>query len=67
MPLSDIFSTLKILRLEILELMHDCNSAATVEQHNHYRIFVMNCDDHEARTKTPYNLVLAQAFMLIPT
>ncbi|MGA6099129.1 antiviral reverse transcriptase Drt4 [Stutzerimonas marianensis] len=48
---SKLFTTIKIHREELLELMHDENSAITAEQHNDGRMFIMNYEDHETKTK----------------
>ena len=46
-----IYSNLKKNRLEIFESMKDENSVITAEQHNDGRMFIMNYEDHETKTK----------------
>lgn len=59
---SKIFSTLKCHREEILVLMHDDNSAITAEQHNDGRLFIMNYEDHETKTKNTLDISFAAGF-----
>ncbi|SFW55281.1 antiviral reverse transcriptase Drt4 [Pseudomonas sp. NFACC04-2] len=59
---SKIFTTLKTYRGEILELMDDENSAITAEQHNDGRMFIMNYEDHETKTKDMLDLSFGAEF-----
>lgn len=59
---SKIFTTLKTHREEILELMDDNNSAITAEQHNDGRMFIMNYEDHETKTKNTLDLSFGAGF-----
>lgn len=59
---SRIYTKLKEHREEVLRLMKDENSAVTADQHNDGRIFIMNYDDHETRTKSTLELSFAASF-----
>ncbi|ENZ1248395.1 antiviral reverse transcriptase Drt4 [Pseudomonas aeruginosa] len=59
---SRIYVKLKEHREEVTRLMKDKNSAVTAEQHNDGRIFIMNYDDHETRTKSTLELSFAAGF-----
>ncbi|CAN7317083.1 RNA-directed DNA polymerase [Pseudomonas sp. LjRoot71] len=59
---SKILTTLNAYREEILELMEDDNSAITAEQHNDGRIFIMNYEDHETKTKNTLDISFGAAF-----
>lgn len=59
---SKIFSALNSSREEIFELMKDDNSAITAEQHNDGRMFIMNYEDHEAKTKNTLDISFGAAF-----
>ncbi|WP_253278693.1 antiviral reverse transcriptase Drt4 [Pseudomonas protegens] len=59
---SKMFATLKTHREEILELMVDKNSAITAEQHNDGRMFIMNYEDHETKTKSTLDLSFGAGF-----
>lgn len=57
-----ILTTLNANREEILDLMEDGNSAITAEQHNDGRMFIMNYEDHETKTKNTLDLSFGAAF-----
>lgn len=59
---SRIYSRLKENRLEILELMEDENSAITAEQHNDGRMFIMNYEDYETKTKNTLEISFGAGF-----
>lgn len=59
---SKIFLALKNHRSEILKLMHDENSVITAQQHNDGRMFIMNYEDHENKTKNTLEISLAAGF-----
>ena len=59
---SRIYSRLKENRKEILELMKDENSAITAEQHNDGRMFIMNYEDHETKTKNTLEISFGAGF-----
>jgi len=59
---SRIYSRLKENRQEILELMKDENSAITAEQHNDGRMFIMNYEDHETKTKNTLEISFGAGF-----
>lgn len=59
---SKIFSTIKTHREKILELMDDKNSAIKAEQHNDGRMFIMNYNDHETKTKSTLDLSFSARF-----
>lgn len=59
---SKILTTLRSNREEILKLMKDDNSAITAEQHNDGRIFIMNYEDHETKTKRILDVSFGAAF-----
>lgn len=59
---SRIYSRLKENRQEILELMEDENSAITAEQHNDGRMFIMNYEDHETKTKNTLEISFGAGF-----
>lgn len=59
---SRIYSKLKENREEILELMKDGNSAITAEQHNDGRLFIMNYEDHETKTKNTLEISFGASF-----
>lgn len=59
---SRMFSVFKQHREEILGLMSDGNSAITAEQHNDGRMFIMNYEDHESKTKNTLDLSFAAGF-----
>lgn len=59
---SKIFQVFKSQREEILRLIHDENSAITVQQHNDGRILIMNYEDHESRTKNTLEISFAACF-----
>lgn len=59
---SRIFTTLKTYREETLQFMDDKNSAITAEQHNDGRMFIMNYEDHETRTKNTLDLSFGAGF-----
>ncbi len=57
-----IYSNLKKNRLEILESMKDENSVITAEQHNDGRMFIMNYEDHETKTKNTLEISFGASF-----
>ncbi|WP_429433060.1 antiviral reverse transcriptase Drt4 [Pseudomonas sp. BS3782 TE3695] len=59
---SRIYAKLKENRQEISELMKDENSAITAEQHNDGRLFIMNYEDHETKTKNTLEISFAAGF-----
>jgi hypothetical protein len=59
---SRIYAKLKEHRQEILELMKDENSAIAAEQHNDGRLFIMNYEDHETKTKNTLEISFAAGF-----
>ncbi len=59
---SKILTTLKAHREEILDLMDDGNSAITAEQHNDGRMFIMNYEDHETKTRNTLDISFGAAF-----
>lgn len=59
---SKIFSTFKRHREEVLGLMHDDNSAITAERHNDGRIFIMNYESHETKTKNTLDISFSAGF-----
>ncbi|WP_297843112.1 antiviral reverse transcriptase Drt4 [Pseudomonas sp.] len=59
---SRIYSRLKENRQEMLELMEDENSAITAEQHNDGRMFIMNYEDHETKTKNTLEISFGAGF-----
>lgn len=59
---SRIYSKLKENRQEIIELMKDENSAITAEQHNDGRLFIMNYEDHETKTKNTLDISFGAGF-----
>lgn len=59
---SRILTTLNANRDEILELMEDGNSAITAEEHNDGRMFIMNYEDHETKTKATLDISFGAAF-----
>ena len=59
---SKIFIALKAHREEILRLMSDANSAITAEQHNDGRMFIMNYEDHETKTKSTLDISFGAGF-----
>ncbi|WP_446939475.1 antiviral reverse transcriptase Drt4 [Pseudomonas aeruginosa] len=59
---SRIYKQLKEHREEIYELMNDKNSAITAQQHNDGRIFIMNYEDHESKTKNIIELSFSAGF-----
>lgn len=60
---SRIYAKLKENRQEITELMKDENSAIGAEQHNDGRLFIMNYEDHEAKTKKILEISFAAGFI----
>lgn len=59
---SKILATLRSNREEIFKLMKDDNSAITAERHNDGRIFIMNYEDHETKTKRVLDVSFGAAF-----
>jgi hypothetical protein len=59
---SRIYITLKDNRQEILQLMKDDNSAITAETHNDGRMFIMNYEDHETKTKNTLEISFGAGF-----
>lgn len=59
---SRIYAKLKEHREEIYLLMKDENSAIAAQQHNDGRIFIMNYEDHETKTKTNLEISFAAGF-----
>ncbi|MFP3330999.1 antiviral reverse transcriptase Drt4 [Pseudomonas putida] len=59
---SRIYAKLKEHREEIHLLMKDENSAVAAQQHNDGRIFIMNYEDHETKTKTNLEISFAAGF-----
>lgn len=59
---SRIYTKLKENREEILELMKDKNSAITAKQHNDGRLFIMNYEDHETKTKNTLEISFGAGF-----
>lgn len=59
---SRIYAKLKEHREEIYRLMKDENSAITAQQHNDGRLFIMNYEDHETKTKTNLEISFAAGF-----
>lgn len=59
---SRIYAKLKEHRKEVTRLMKDKNSAVTAEQHNDGRLFIMNYEDHETKTKSTLELSFAAGF-----
>lgn len=59
---SRIYAKIKEHRQEIWELMQDENSAITPQQHNDGRLFIMNYEDHETKTKNNLEISFAAAF-----
>lgn len=59
---SRLFLQIKENREEILGLIKDENSAITAQQHNDGRIFIMNYEDHETKTKNIIELSFAASF-----
>lgn len=57
-----IYSNLNKNRLEILESMKDENSVITAEQHNDGRMFIMNYEDHETKTKNTLEISFGASF-----
>ncbi|WP_324727751.1 antiviral reverse transcriptase Drt4 [Pseudomonas chlororaphis] len=57
-----IYSNLKQNRLEILESMKDENSVITAEKHNDGRLFIMNYEDHETKTKNTLEISFGASF-----
>lgn len=62
-----IYSNLKKNRLEIFESMKDENSVIIAEQHNDGRMFIMNYEDHETKTKNTLEISLVRVFELMLT
>lgn len=60
---SKIFLTLKRHRKELILLMQDANSAITAQQHNDGRMFIMNYEDHENKTKNTLEISFAAGFI----
>lgn len=59
---SKIYAKLKEHREEIYVLMKDENSAVAAQQHNDGRLFIMNYEDHETKTKTNLEISFAAGF-----
>lgn len=59
---SKICSILRAHRDEILKLMDDENSAIAAEQHNDGRMFIMNYEDHETKTKSTLDISFGSCF-----
>ncbi|MGE8450440.1 MAG: antiviral reverse transcriptase Drt4 [Pseudomonadales bacterium] len=57
-----IYSNLKKNRLEIFESMKDENSVIIAEQHNDGRMFIMNYEDHETKTKNTLEISFGASF-----
>ena len=57
-----IYSNLKNNRLEIIKSMKDENSVITAEQHNDGRLFIMNYEDHETKTKNTLEISFGASF-----
>lgn len=57
-----VYSNLKKNRVEILESMKDDNSVITAEQHNDGRMFIMNYEDHETKTKNILEISFGASF-----
>lgn len=59
---SRIYAKLKEHREQIYVLMEDENSAVAAQQHNDGRLFIMNYEDHETKTKTNLEISFAAGF-----
>lgn len=59
---SRIYAKIKEHREEICELMKDDNSAIAAQQHNDGRLFIMNYEDHETKTKNNLEISFAAGF-----
>ncbi|MFG0820618.1 antiviral reverse transcriptase Drt4 [Pseudomonas sp. GLN_3] len=59
---SRIYAKLKEHREDIYVLMDDENSAVAAQQHNDGRMFIMNYEDHETKTKTNLEISFAAGF-----
>ncbi|EPN22407.1 antiviral reverse transcriptase Drt4 [Pseudomonas syringae] len=57
-----VYSNLKKNRVEILGSMKDDNSVITAEQHNDGRMFIMNYEDHETKTKNTLEISFGASF-----
>jgi len=57
-----VYSNLKKNRVDILESMKDDNSIITAEQHNDGRMFIMNYEDHETKTKNTLEISFGASF-----
>lgn len=57
-----ILAVMEANREEIIRLIKDSNSAVTAEQHNDGRMFIMNYEDHETKTKNVLDLSFGAAF-----